>query len=154
MRPGLAAPSALLDASGALTLEKQSLRERVAALKHDLGKYVAWTSANLEEDAWTGPVEERLLDALRGDLLETRKRGEDAETAWDVWARLTDDLPRPLSIDELAVVEEAVGTLRAAEPALRAGDRAAVAKLRGEVREAQMRIRQQLSALNRRLTRE
>jgi hypothetical protein len=130
------------------------MRERVAALKHDLGKYVAWTSANLDEEAWTGPVGDTLLEALRGDLLETRKREDGAEAAWDVWVRLTDDLPRPLDIEELAAVERAVATLRAAAPALRAGDHGALAEIRGDVREAQLRIRQELSALNRRLARE
>lgn len=135
-------------------MENESLRERVAALKHDLGKYVAWRSANLEEQAWTGPVDDGLLDALRGDLLETRKRGDEVEAAWDVWARLTADLPRPLGIDELVAVEAAVDTLREAEPALRARDAVALAEMRADVRAAQHRIRSELSALNRRLAQE
>jgi hypothetical protein len=137
-----------------LSVDKDSLRERVAALKHDLGKYVAWTSANLEDDAWAGPADESLLEALRADLLETRKRGDEVEAAWEVWARLTGDLPRPLDIAELVAVEEAVMTLREAEPALRARDTAALDEISADVRAAQLRIRRELSALNRRLAQE
>ena len=53
----------------------QDLRERAAALKHDLGKYVAWTSANLEDDVWDGPVRPELVDALRRDVQVARKMG-------------------------------------------------------------------------------
>ena len=65
-----------------------SLLETVAALKHDLGKYVAWTSANLTDEAWADPVSDELIGALRGDILETRK-GRDGvhESAWEVWGR-------------------------------------------------------------------
>jgi hypothetical protein len=142
----------LLDALRALG-EESSLQERVAALKHDLGKYVAWTSANLEEDVWTGPVEAGLVDALRGDVLETRKHGGRVEAAWDVWDRLTADLNRPLEVPELAAVDEAVGSLRRAEPALRSRDLGAIGDLRGGIRDAQLLIRRQLSALHRRLVR-
>lgn len=143
----------MLDALRALG-EELSLRERVAALKHDLGKYVAWTSANLEEDQWTGPVEAGLVDALRGDVLETRKHGGKVEAAWDVWERLTADLDRPLEVPELAAVDEAVSSLRGAESALRSRDVGALEDLRGDIRDAQQLIRQQLSSLHRRLVRE
>ena len=43
-------------------------RERIAALKHDLGKYVAWRSVNLPEEAWHGDPSEALVDALCADL--------------------------------------------------------------------------------------
>ncbi len=135
-------------------MDHHSLRERVAALKHDLGKYVAWTSSNLDEEVWVGPVGPGLLDALHGDLLETKKRAEGPEAAWDVWDRLTGDLRRPLDEPELAAVELAVAELRGAEAALRARDAAAITNLRAKIRDAQQQIRSQLSNLHRRLGRE
>lgn len=134
-------------------LDHQALRERVAALKHDLGKYVAWTSANLDEEAWEGPVDDGFVDALVGDLLQTRKREGGAETAWDVWERLAGDMSRPLDVPELSEVDEAVAQLRKAEQPLRARDADAIARLRGPIREAQGRIRSALSTLHRRLAR-
>jgi hypothetical protein len=123
------------------------LRELVAALKHDLGKYVAWRSANLDEAAWTGPLPAELVEALRADVLRTR--GE--EPAWDVWRRLTAALPRPLPEPELVAVERAVEVLRANEAALRDHDTRALTAARGEIRAAQQRIREELRELQRRL---
>ena len=114
---------------------------------------MAWTSANLEDEAWEGPVDEGLVDALVGDLLETRKREGGAEAAWDVWERLAGDLARPLDVPELSEVEEAVAQLRQAEEPLRARDADAIARLRGPIRQAQLRIRSALSTLHRRLAR-
>ncbi len=128
------------------------LLERVAALKHDLGKYVAWMSANLGDDHWQGPLRDELLEALRRDLLRTRTTETGApEAAWEVWGRLSDGWPRPLPAPELVEVEAAVEALRAAEPALRAGDRAAVAAARPAIRAAQQTIRAALQQLHRRL---
>jgi hypothetical protein len=142
----------LLDAWEVVDGADPTLRERVAALKHDLGKYVAWASANLAEADWTGPVGPALLSALHRDLLSTRTRGGVDEPAWEVWARLTADLPRPLEVPELAVCEACVAELRAAEAPLRANDAAALAGLRERVRRAQTQIRRELSALSRRVS--
>ena len=128
------------------------LIEQVAALKHDLGKYVAWMSANLGDDHWQGPLRDELLEALRRDLLRTRTTADGApEAAWDVWARFVAAWPRPLPAPELDQVEAAVATLRATEPALRAGDRPAIAAARPSIRAAQQTIRATLQQLHRRL---
>jgi hypothetical protein len=128
----------------------EELRERVAALKHDLGKYVAWTSSNLEDAAWRAPLGDDALEALRTDLLRTRRRGEQHESAWAVWQRLGAALPRPLE-PELERVERAVATLESAGPSLRDGDRDAIASQCDAIRNAQGVIRRELSALARRL---
>ncbi len=126
------------------------LLEQVAALKHDLGKYVAWTSANLDDALWDGPIGDELLGALRADLLETRKHGGRREAAWEVWRSFEPDLPRPLE-PEFEAVADAVAQLERSEPALRSEDRQAIAAARADIRAAQQTIRRQLLALHRRL---
>lgn len=128
------------------------LLEQVAALKHDLGKYVAWTSANLEDEVWEGPLADELVSALRADLLETRKHGDRREAAWEVWHAYAGALPRPLE-PELERVAAAVAELEGVGPALRADDRPAIAEARGRIRAAQQSIRRQLLDLHRRLLR-
>lgn len=127
------------------------LRERAAALKHDLGKYVAWRSANFDDAAWVGPIDDALVEALQADLLRTRQRAEGDLAAWEVFAGLTDDLGTPLPEPELRAVAAAVAVLQSHEAALRAGDRAALGPVRAELRRAQLEIRQALQALHRRL---
>lgn len=126
-----------------------SLEERAAALKHDLGKYVAWFSTNVT--AWDPPSEDA-LEALRSDVLRTRTCDGRAEPCWDVWERLTGDLPRPLAQPELRRVEQAVLGLEAMAPHLKAGtvSSADVAQIRG----AQAIIREQLRLFQRRLREE
>lgn len=135
---------------GYVGVNYDSLLERVAALKHDLGKYVAWRSANLDDEAWA-TADEELVAALRSDILETRRKDTGTEAAWEVWSRLTEDLPRPLEPDELRRVEQAVGVLREHEPALRNGDRATLGGAAPELRAAQREIRESLRDLQRRL---
>jgi hypothetical protein len=127
--------------------EEIELRELVASLKHDLGKSVAWRSANLDEAAWTGPVTDELVEALRADILRTR--GDDP--AWAVWRRLSAPLPRPFAEPELAEVERAIERLRTHEAALREADRVVLARARADIREAQRTIREALRGLQRRL---
>jgi len=129
-----------------------SLLERVAALKHDLGKYVAWRSANLDDEAWRS-VDDELVSALQADILETRRRESTVEAAWEVWARLTDDLPRPLEREELRKVERAVGVLREHADALRGDDRNRLGAVAPELRDAQLQIRETLRDLQRNLRR-
>lgn len=131
-------------------LDGARVREVIAALKHDLGKYVAWRSVNLPADAWEGPVLATWIDSVRADVLATRSSSEGAEPAWEVFAAHARELPPPWPA-ELAAVAEAVDALRAAEPALRSGDAAALATHRPAIRAAQQTIRSQLAALHRRL---
>ncbi len=125
-------------------------RELAAALKHDLGKYVAWRSANLDESAWTGEVTPLLVECLRADVLRTREHAGDVQAAWEVWASHTAALPRPLTDPELAQVEEAVAVLRSAADALAGDDDDALAAVRADVRAAQQRIRTALREFHRR----
>ena len=124
------------------------LRERVAALKHDLAKYVAWRTANFGDDAWRGPMPDDFAQALRDDLLRTK--GE--LTAWQVWDEAVAALGDPLPHPELVAVAGAVGVLRAHETALR-GEAQALAAARDEIRDAQQTILSQLRDLHRRLAR-
>jgi hypothetical protein len=148
------------------------LLEQVAALKHDLGKYVAWTSANLDDALWDGPVEmfsagasapemsgdapgdplTQLIAALRADLLETHKHGDRTQAAWDVWRGYAATLPSPLE-PELEAVAAAVAVLERVGPALVDGDRQVIARERASIRAAQQTIRAQLRDLHRRLLR-
>ncbi|MDC0667322.1 hypothetical protein [Nannocystis radixulma] len=126
--------------------------EQVAALKHDLGKYVAWMSANLGDDYWHGPVRDELVEALRRDILRTRSGADGTvETAWELWSRFAAEWPRPLPAPELVDVEAAVDVLRAQGPALVRGDRDAIAGARPQIRAAQQTIRAALQQLHRRL---
>jgi len=134
-------------------MKDRDLIEVVAALKHDLGKYSSWMSANLSEEEWGGTLSDVLVEALRRDLLRTRTRRDGtSETAWEVWDRLREDLPRPLPARELEVVEAAVDVLRGAEFALRE-DSDALFALRASLRDAQRQLRSELLRLHRRLLR-
>ena len=93
-------------------LDRQRLGGLVPALQdlqHDLGKYVCFETrfVGLEADLAS------LRQALRADLLATRRRGEQAEAAWQVWARL-----RPAGLDD----DPDVGAIDAAVEALARAD--------------------------------
>ncbi|MCA9651924.1 MAG: hypothetical protein H6712_28540 [Myxococcales bacterium] len=128
--------------------------ELAAALKHDLGKYVAWQSANFDDQAWEGPLPPALAEALRADLLRTRSRAEGDQAAWEVWEAHVHDLPRPLPEPELRTVDGAVAVLHEHEQALRHGPAEALAAARPAIRAAQQTIRGALRDLHRRLLRE
>jgi hypothetical protein len=132
---------------------RADLLEQVAALKHDLGKYVAWTSANLDDALWDGPIGDELITALRADLLETRKHGDRREAAWEVWRSFEPTLPRPLE-PELEAVAKAVAQLEQVGSALAANDRSIIAGARAHIRSAQRDIRMHLLELHRRLLKE
>jgi hypothetical protein len=127
--------------------EYASRHDRAAALKHDLAKYVAWRSANLGDDAWVGPLSDEWVSAIRDDLLATRTRDGQAECASEVWARLGVPLRREASSTELDTIAGAMEIVARAEAALRAEDRAQLSALRGDLRDAQQRIRQACAAL-------
>lgn len=61
-----------------------TLLEAVKAARHDVGKYVAFQLRWLPEDAPAG----ELLEALRADVLQTRRGPSGTESAPQVWARV------------------------------------------------------------------
>lgn len=133
--------------------DREAQRELAAALKHDLGKYVAWRSANLGDAAWRAPIEASTLEALQADVLRTRTASSGDESAWALFERLTREWRRPWP-SELDAVERAVGLLRSHERALGDGDANALGSALAELRAAQQTIRTELAALVRRLARE
>jgi len=107
-------------------------REAIAAharrLKHDLGKYIAFRTRWLAGDA---PHEER-EQALRADLLATRRGPSGVSDAQDVWrgsravffgeAPLVRDVRVSLAeLPELRRVDQAMSALSVVIEALRAG---------------------------------
>ncbi len=96
-----------------------SLSEATARAKHDLGKYVAFQLRWLAPDASDG----ELLEALRADVLNTRRGPAGRESAVELWSRLRPTLagadlnPIDRAIERLAGcvagIEE--GTLTRAE---------------------------------------
>ncbi|MEM6292156.1 MAG: hypothetical protein AAGA54_12850 [Myxococcota bacterium] len=124
------------------------MREHVAALKHDLAKYVAWRSANYDDDAWEAPLQHDFVASLRDDVLRTK--GELA--AWQVWDAAAEAFGHPLPYPQLQAVAEAVQTLRSSEAALRDGGDA-LAEACPRIRAAQGEIRAQLRDLHRTLAR-
>jgi len=133
--------------------DREAQRELAAALKHDLGKYVAWRSANLGDAAWRAPVEPSTLEALQADVLRTRTAASGDEPAWALFERLARDWPRPWPA-ELDAVERAVAVLHGHEHALETGDARALSPALADIRAAQQTIRSELAALVRRLARE
>ena len=129
------------------------LRELAAALKHDLGKYVAWRSVNLPEASWTGDLDELAAQSIRADLLATHQREGHPESAWALFDRLIGPWPRPWPA-ELEATALAVATLRELAVPLGSDDRVVIAAARGAIRKAQATIRAELAALGRRLGRE
>lgn len=125
-------------------------REIAAALKHDLAKYVAWRSANLDESAWVGPLEDLAFTSIRDDVLATSRNGDATQSAWEVFARHMTGWPGALPA-ELDATAAAVAQLRDLEQALRSDDRAAIALARPIIRAAQSTIRRELAGLCRRL---
>lgn len=131
----------------------EQLREWAAALKHDLGKYVAWRSANLPDAAWTGALDELTAQSIRADILATREGADGVEPAWSLFDRLTTRWPHPWPA-ELQAVAAAVAVLRDLSAVLGDNDRAALASARSSIHAAQSTIRAELAALHRRLGRE
>lgn len=129
--------------------DRQLSRERAAALKHDLGKYIAWRSANLPESAWQRPLDDATRESLQADILRTRSANGVDEPAWALFERLSQQWPQPWP-DELVKVERAVAMLRAHADALANGG----ALPHAELHRAQLEIRSELAALVRRLAKE
>jgi len=96
-----------------------SLAEATAHAKHDLGKYVAFQLRWIAPDA----SDDELLDALRADVLNTRRGPSGRESAMDLWSRLRPTLegadvsPIDRAIDRLEDCAAGIerGTLTRAE---------------------------------------
>jgi len=131
----------------------EDLRAWSAALKHDVGKSVAWRSANLPESAWQGELDAPTAAALRADLLATHIHAGREEAVWSVFDRLAAPWPRPWPA-ELEATAVAVAMLQTLAAAFASGDRTELAAARPRIREAQSTIRAELAALHRRLLRE
>ena len=89
--------------------ELADLVERLADIRHDLGKYLTLGVRFAGDD----PGEEDLRDALRSDLLRTARRPSGDEAAWHVWARL-----RPAGLDadpDVCRIDAGVAALEAAD---------------------------------------
>lgn len=81
------------------------LTEDLSDLRHDLGKYITFEVRFLGAD----PETEALRAALRADVLQTHKRGDEHATAWQVWARM-----RPALLEgdpDVARIEESLAAL-------------------------------------------
>ncbi|MCB9758823.1 MAG: hypothetical protein H6739_03205 [Alphaproteobacteria bacterium] len=91
--------------------------QAAAKAKHDLGKYVCfqarWLSPDDPEAEWR--------DALRADVLETRRGPEGVEDAVALWARLRPPLAVLAPDPDLAAVDAAVAALRPRLEPLAAG---------------------------------
>ncbi len=137
---------------GPTNAASEDVRARVDGLRHDLGKYVAWISANLPDEAFGPPPSDEAVAALRADVLATRRdRSGRPLAAWEVYERWVTGLGDERVLAALAPVARAVDTLRAAGPALAGEDEAALAAHIPAIRAAQRVIRTKLRALSRSL---
>ena len=80
-----------------------SLSDATARAKHDLGKYVAFQLRWLAPDC----TDTELLEALRVDVLETRRGPTGVETAMSIWSRLRPELLQA----DIGEVDRAMGVL-------------------------------------------
>ena len=119
--------------------------EHAARAKHDLGKYVAFQARWLGDDAGA----DELLEALRADVLATRRSDAETLAAPELWGRLRRPLADALSADELAPIDAAVARLAAAVPGLEAGSLSPT-ELRHVAQDARA-VATELAALTRRL---
>ncbi|MCB9745547.1 MAG: hypothetical protein H6740_23410 [Alphaproteobacteria bacterium] len=120
-------------------------REAARRAKHDLGKYVAFEARWLPEDA----PDAEWVEALRADLLHTRRGPEGSEGAASIWARLRPSLPE---CAEVQAVDARVIEITENSSALLSGElrRPQLDALAAAARD----IAAQLAALTRRLDRE
>jgi hypothetical protein len=130
-----------------------SLTERLMSLKHDLGKYIAWQSANLEETEWRDGSA-RLTRAVQRDVLGTRTSRDGAnQPAWVVYEAGVAGMSaaeREQTSPELGRVEARVRWMQSIEGAITSGDALSDRNVRAEMQGAQREIRACLSALVRR----
>jgi len=137
---------------GPADMTAEAVRACVDGLRHDLGKYVAWISANLPDEAFGPPPSPEAVAALQADVLATRRdRSGRPLAAWEVYERWVAGIADEDVRAALAPVTRAVDTLRAAGPALARGDGSALAAHIPAIRAAQRVIRAKLRALSRSL---
>jgi hypothetical protein len=97
-----------------------ALQEQLAALRHDLGKYVVLQLRWLPPE----PDDDELREALRADLARTRSGRGQVESAVELWARLgapllgREALPDGSLVDlaadeDVKALEDALGRIRA-----------------------------------------
>jgi hypothetical protein len=91
--------------------ELEAQVERLATLRHDLGKYIAFEARFVGEDADT----ETLRAALRADLEATRRHGDEVEPAQSLWCRLRPQLDEP-EVGAIDVTMAALGEIDLAGP--------------------------------------
>jgi hypothetical protein len=136
-----------------MSIFSSSLTERLMSLKHDLGKYVAWHSANLEDEEWRdGSV--RLTAAVQRDVLSTRTTSDGlAQPAWVVFEACVEgmtDVERERCAPELARVDAHVRWMKSIGAGLTSGESLDDHEIRAQMLSAQGEIRGALSELVRR----
>jgi len=95
-----------------------ALVEVAAKAKHDLGKYIAFQCRWLPEDAG----KEDWIQALRSDLVETRRGPDGSEGAVEIWARLKPSFASLGSDPDIHQIEGAMRRIEAGLPYLERGD--------------------------------
>ena len=112
----------------------EGLADRLADARHDLGKYIRFETRFVEDSADVGA----LRDALKADLLATRRRGDQLEPAVAVWARL-----RPAELDgdpDVAAIDAAMASLAGFDPGAPEAALREAARQAREVSEASRRL--------------
>jgi len=121
------------------------LREAAAKAKHDLGKYIAFQTRWLPEDAnhqdWT--------KALYSDLVQTRRGPNGVESAVAIWERIRSDFAALGKDDDVSGVDDAIAAIRELMPAL---EREEITPENAEnLAQASREVAQRLAALHKRL---
>lgn len=112
----------------------EELVDRLSDLRHDLGKYIRFETRFVEG----GSDLDALRAALKADLRSTRRRGDEIESAWSVWARM-----RPSELEGDPDIVAIGAAMQALESADLDGPEAALrraAALGAEVSEATRRL--------------
>ena len=127
-----------------------SLTERLMSLKHDLGKYVAWQSANLDDEEWRDGSA-RLTAAVRRDILGTRPTRDGVRRpAWVIYEAGVEGMTaaeREQSAPELGRIEAHVRWMESLGERLTSGAALDDREVRMRMLAAQREIRASLREL-------
>ena len=127
--------------------------ELAAALKHDLGKSIAWETAMIDATKRCAPGSRQLHRAIRQDLVRTR-RGSDGSTrnALEIWNEFLPELQseRFREFVELRLVADQLQVIQSLWPVL-VDDSADLVPHVETLLKAQFEIREALVAFQRRL---